>query len=509
MCSQRITPSSRFDTCPWSIAVSYKTIHDHACEHPAKTAIVYNGISISYAAFARAIAGTISYLDTQALPEGSTVVVRINILPDCWVAVLALQALGLNTVCVKTASVVESLALGTLAGIVTSEIEAGIEPLEPGTGIPGKVIVIPHPGYSSSEFSPGLECGGRTTTGGQILYTSGTTGSYKKVLLDGSRQLARNAERAGAFRHRQADTVYHCGEFGQWTAFGYKTPLYVWHIGGTVIFEQRPEWPQHFLESTKTNAFLMPDMARQLLDALPERRTAGAEVELNLVVAGGFISNTLADQLRGRFSASLENVYGSTEVNAPPLRSVVETPEDLHWLHPSGSRVVEVVDERGDSCPVGVEGELRVHLTELDCSEYLDDPQTSQKVFRSGCFYPGDMAVRRADGRIRILGRSADVVNIGGQKRAPAPYELEIQQRLGVAAVCLFSGLNSEGEPELLIALEAEDWPDESELKKLLREFPQFGRTRVLRVRQFPRTRTGTSKVDRVALRKRLFPAPA
>ena len=55
--------------------MSYQTIYDCAREHPSKTAVVYNGNVISYSAFARAIAGTISHLETQALPEGHTVVV--------------------------------------------------------------------------------------------------------------------------------------------------------------------------------------------------------------------------------------------------------------------------------------------------------------------------------------------------------------------------------------------------------------------------------------------------
>jgi acyl-coenzyme A synthetase/AMP-(fatty) acid ligase len=147
-------------------------------------------------------------------------------------------------------------------------------------------------------------------------------------------------------------------------------------------------------------------------------------------------------------------------------------------------------------------------MRELDCHSYVDDPQTSEKVFRSGYFYPGDMAVQRADGRIRILGRSADVLNFRGQKLAVAPIEHNIQHNLGVENVCLFSGISNEGEDEVVIAIESERWPEQSDLNNLGHEFAQFDQVRFAIVYPFPRTRTGTSKVDRIALRKLVFPVP-
>jgi len=273
-----------------------------------------------------------------------------------------------------------------------------------------------------------------------------------------------------------------------------------------VIFEQRPQWYRYFLQSALTNTILIPDKLNELLGFLEDQSLNAPFENSYFLFGGGFISNELAKRLRNRVSAYLENIYGSTEINVPILRSTLENPDDLHWLVSSGYRVVEIVDEEGNICPADVEGELRVLVTELDCNSYLDDPETTEKVFRSGYFHPGDMAVRRSDGRIRILGRSADVVNINGQKLSVAPFEYEIQQRLGVDAVCLFSGLSSDGEVELLIAIESEYWPEKSDLSNLAEEYAHLGQARFARITKFPRTRTGTSKIDRIALRKLLFP---
>ena len=102
----------------------------------------------------------------------------------------------------------------------------------------------------------------------------------------------------------------------------------------------------------------------------------------------------------------------------------------------AAGRKVQIVDEEGRDCSPGQEGDLRVLVRETDVTSYLDDEAASAKFFRDGYFYPGDIAVGRSDGRIRILGRAADVLNLQGQKIAVAPLEQRVQEFLGVSTVC-------------------------------------------------------------------------
>jgi acyl-coenzyme A synthetase/AMP-(fatty) acid ligase len=228
-------------------------------------------------------------------------------------------------------------------------------------------------------------------------------------------------------------------------------------------------------------------------------------MDFDLVVSAGFISRALAEKLLKRVTRNLTNAYGSTEVNMTVLTSEVTDLDELHWLSDSKRRELEIVDEEGNPCPVDVEGQLRVHLQEADCESYLDDPEATRKAFREGYFYPGDMAVRRSDGRIRILGRSADVINWRGQKLSVAPIEEKIGDILEVGAVCVFSGINARGSTEVVIAIEAERWPEKSKLDHIGREFSQFDNVQFAVIYPFPRTRTGTSKLDRIALRRLVF----
>jgi len=486
--------------------LSIAHIYRHACEQPSKTAVIYNGTAISYAAFANAIDRAMRSFQAEPAIPGTTVVVVIDNLLDCRVAVLALQSLGINTICVKSASILRELRLRDFACIVTTEVEM---PDLQGAADPWpltRVIAIGKPGYEGEELTQPNLLAQAGNIGGHILYTSGTTGNYKKIFWSGELLEQRLAERIKSSSMFSSEAICHFVNFGLWTAVGYRVPLAIWQAGGTVIVDQRSEWHRHFLEHPMTLAVLIPDMINQLLKSMDSQPPVSSAMDFVLMATGGFISRGLAEQIISRITVNLENSYGSTETNLQLLRSTVTQLDDLHWLTPTRKRLVEIVDAEGKPCPIDTEGQLRVRLSELDCSSYMDDPEASQKVFRDGYFYPGDMAVRRADGCIRILGRSADVVNFRGQKLAVAPIEHNIQNLLGVDAVCLFSGVSDAGEAEVVIAIESEEPPERSALMNLGHEFAQFDQVRFALLQRFPRTRTGTSKIDRNALRKLIFP---
>jgi acyl-coenzyme A synthetase/AMP-(fatty) acid ligase len=190
---------------------------------------------------------------------------------------------------------------------------------------------------------------------------------------------------------------------------------------------------------------------------------------------------------------------------SPLMLSAFRTTEDLVWLQPIDDGRVQVVDEDGIECPPGVEGELRALLLDGDSTGYLDDDEASAKVFRDGFFYPGDMAVRRADGRIRALGRTGDVINVKGVKYAVGPVEQRLQQSLGVEEVCLFTGLSEAGVEELVVAIRSERDHSPSEVILALGASTLFERIRVETLSEFPRTTAGLAKTRRSDLRRLLF----
>jgi non-ribosomal peptide synthetase component E (peptide arylation enzyme) len=73
-------------------------IYEWARVQPEKIAVIHNDMPLSYAAFARSIETTRFFLEQQDLPAGRTAIVLVQSLIDAWVNVLALRALGLNTI---------------------------------------------------------------------------------------------------------------------------------------------------------------------------------------------------------------------------------------------------------------------------------------------------------------------------------------------------------------------------------------------------------------------------
>jgi len=485
--------------------VSFQTICSHARAHPSKPAVVHDGKTISYAGFAGAIGDMLSHLKTQELAAGQTVVVIVHNLLDCWVAILSLQALGLNTVCARSISVIESLGLENVAGTVTTERETPKHQLEPDAITGNRVIAVPNPVYSCNELSEFPKFKVSEETGGHTLYTSGTTGNYKKIFISADLIQKFSAERTESGDYNP-DTIYYCVNFALWTGAGYKAPPAVWHGEGCAIFDQRENWYDYFHKTKITNGILIPDMVDQVLNSLNEKPSSSPPGDFELLLTAGFISPNRIEKLINHVTTNLVIGYGSTELKTIVLQSRTRDSDDLHWLSCTAGRTVEIVDKAGNVCPINQEGQLRVLLGELDSYSYVDDPVATNEVFRAGYFYPGDMAVRRADGRIRILGRSADVINLHGQKLAVAPMEQKIQDLLGVKAVCLFSGLSDAGENEVVIAIESKHSPEKSDLDYLGHEFEKFDQIRFALVFPFPRTQTGTSKINRVALRKLIFP---
>lgn len=195
--------------------------------------------------------------------------------------------------------------------------------------------------------------------------------------------------------------------------------------------------------------------------------------------------------------------FGCTEMFLPVMRTKAEENNEDFWLNPIEIRNVDIVDEEGNSCADLVEGILRIRLQETDYSRYMNDPDTTSKVFRDGWFYPGDMAMRRSDGRIRVLGRTADVINVRGNKRPSAVLEEGIREVLSVNAVCAFSGLMNDNEDRIVIVVETFTSIPKSTYQQLVTQLKKvIGDVHFVEMKKFPLTRSGTLKVDRVALRK-------
>ena len=478
-------------------------IYEWAKRQPDKTAVIWNDVSLNYRSFSNAIRAACDFLQRENLPTGRTAIVLVNGLLDAWILVMALRSLGLNTISVNSLATAQSLSISDVACIIVTQTEAPVRNLTAIATSGTKVVTVPASILSIKDADELLTIPHDVRPfGGHILYTSGTTGTYKKLMMSGEHEDRRNRTRAQSYS-LDSNAIYHGTDFGLWTGNGFKTPSAIWYAGGCVVLDQREERFENFFLHSVTFAKFTPGMLKELLQA---RAPSALPIdEFALSVGGGFLSIALAEQAIQKLTDRLTVNYSSTEINSVWLRSRFKTKDDLHWLVPTDERLVQIVDASGGDCPNDQEGELRILLSDIDCHQYLDDEKASARVFRDGFFYPGDMAVRREDGRIRILGRTADVVILDGQKVAAAPIEQAIQRYLGVDEVCLFSGLTEQGHEGVIVAIQSDRGIARSQLTAAAREFIPAEIVRFSIRKEFPRTETGTRKTKRALLKKLVF----
>ncbi len=436
-----------------------RTIFKWAEATPEKMALTHNGSAWSYGDFAEAIARTRGHFHRRGLCGEGIAVVAVSHLRAFWVLSLALRSLGLTTIAVQSAEVIGGLGLPAIRFVVASESEAW-PGLAEHCANRGLALVLAEVGAESpldldeTGYAPG----------GHILQTSGTTGSYKLVLMDPAFE-AEYMRRRRVVNGINRSSVVCVFEFGGWTGVGYKSPAATWYAGGSVVLGQGLK--PHLLLSHPglTEATFVPAM---LVDVLAQPDGAFPRNEtMQLGVTGGSITQAQIDRAKKRITPRLFNGLGATESHVIAFTRL-DTPDDHRWQTLASGSLVELVDEFDRPVPLGQIGRIRVGTVGGPTS-YLYDEEATKAFFRDGFFYPGDLAVMREDGRIALQGRVTEVINVNGHKLSPGPIEDRLREALGVDGVCLLSLQDERGEEELHLVIEAKTPVDPTILAGVLR----------------------------------------
>jgi acyl-CoA synthetase (AMP-forming)/AMP-acid ligase II len=157
--------------------------------------------------------------------------------------------------------------------------------------------------------------------------------------------------------------------------------------------------------------------------------------------AGAIMPATLNRAFEARFRIPLLDGYGITETS---------TMVTMNW--PTGTRVpgscgfpvpglaVRIVDPATDQdVPPGREGELIVRGPNV-MPGYHNKPEESAKALRDGWYRTGDLAKSDANGFLTITGRLKELIIRGGQNIAPAEIE-EVVNRFAPVLDCAVVGV--------------------------------------------------------------------
>ena len=305
---------------------------------PDRTAVVYNGRPQSYRAFARRIAAARGYFARQGYAGSGCAVLVVNSLMKFWIFSLALRSLGLTTVAVRSASAVSTLGLRNLRCVVASagetwpDLDSACDKLD----LPLLSVSL------DGEAGLDLEAPGTAhPPGGHILWTSGTTGASKLVLMSAAVDAVMLPRKVDAFGMNQ-DTVLCTFNFPPYTGPGYRFSAGPWTVGGTVVIKQAGKPHEALLHPGITHAVLVPHLLATILSA-PAHAFPRSDT-MQLAVGGGTMTRRQVEQAKARITPHLFNWLASTEAGGIAL-TPLHGPEDHRWHRILPGRVVEVVDE--------------------------------------------------------------------------------------------------------------------------------------------------------------------
>jgi len=259
----------------------------------------------------------------------------------------------------------------------------------------------------------------------EILFTSGTTGAPKGVLL-GHQQLLRNYwdwSGINGLNHHDRSLLTSPYSHGPGINGNLVTSL-MRRFASVLVDVFDPESTLELVRQEKVTVMLGPANLYARLMAAAE---GGPAPELRLALVGmASIPPDLTARLRSEWSVqTLCNSYGAIESSVVTMTrpsdsdSVVETSSG----RPLPGVEVRVVDGDGADQPPNTPGELLIRSQGVMLGYWEAPEQTAAAVDDDGWFASGDIATLDDDGNVAIVDRKKEVFMVGGFNVYPAEVE--------------------------------------------------------------------------------------
>ncbi|MCY0389638.1 AMP-binding protein [Robbsia sp. Bb-Pol-6] len=294
-----------------------------------------------------------------------------------------------------------------------------------------------------------------------ILHTSGTTGQPKGVVRDtGGHAVALAASLHHQFALRAGDTLFSTADLG-WVV-GHSYGVYAPLIGGltTVLYSGAPNRPAsdmlwRIAARHRVNALLSAPTVMRVLRhsgwALSRRHDLSALRALFL--AGEPLDAGSAAQLEAALGKPVVDHYWQTETGSPIVAGAAPGGVPLPRARaraglPAAGFRLEVVDaDSGERCAPGRRGVVALGAPlPPGCLKGLwGDAATGERLrARYWSAFPGcrrystaDWGIADADGRVSLLGRCDDTLNVAGQRLGTREIEEVLRADPDIADVAV------------------------------------------------------------------------
>lgn len=284
-----------------------------------------------------------------------------------------------------------------------------------------------------------------------LLYTGGTTGRPKGVMLSHaniatcSLALTAAAEHGGDAPGLHVAPFFHIGGVGVIFQFAFRRAPQV------IMPAFDPAETLRLIEKEKVgDIFVVPTMLRWLLDH-PDISKRDLTSLKSIRYGAAPIDTTLLERaMKAIPTAGFMQVYGQTEF-APVVTCL--PPQDHHGPkaakrlasagRPLPTATVRIVDADDNDVPVGQVGEIAVRGPQIMLG-YWNRPEETAAALRNGWLHTGDAGRMDEDGYLYVVDRVKDMIITGGENVYSAEVEDALAKMPGIAASAVVAAKDDE-----------------------------------------------------------------
>lgn len=266
-----------------------------------------------------------------------------------------------------------------------------------------------------------------------LLYTSGTTGRHKGVMLT-HRNVVDNAEQFGRVHYSPDDRpliaapLFHC-----WGLINGVLATFAARATAIAVRRYRTEPILDLIEHARPTVFLgVPTMINYMAKS---NSIAGRDLSsLRAVLcAAAPMPRELIEVLLRKWRVGYAESYGLTETSPVITTTIPAAMRPGSCGRAMGDTELKVVDAEGKSLPIGSVGELWARGTAISAGYYRQPEATAAVFTPDGWFRTGDLVYLDDQGYVFVVDRAKDMINVGGEKVYPRDVEELVHRHPAVA----------------------------------------------------------------------------
>ncbi|PLR87373.1 long-chain-fatty-acid--CoA ligase [Bacillus sp. V33-4] len=348
-----------------------------------------------------------------------------------------------------------------------------------------------------------------------LLYTSGTTGNPKGVMLTHRNNYLHALSAMHHLRVNDEDVLLHV--LPMFHVNGWGSPFYYTANGATQICLRKTS-PEEIFAAIEKHGVTVMHMAPTVLNSLlqyNEQHKPAIRQQIRVVIAGSAPPPAFVTRVENELGWEFIQVYGMTESSPLSTISLIRShlkdllaDEQNQVKAKTGFAMigceVKVVDENGDEVAHDGKqiGELITRSNGV-MKGYWKNEEATMEAIRDGWLYTGDMAMVDREGHIEIVDRKKDVIISGGENISSIEVEGALYDHPAVLEAAVVAVPHEKwGEtPHAFVVLRDAETCTEADLVAFSREkLAHFKAiTGVTFVEELPKTASG--KIQKVHLR--------